>query len=45
MVIPVLFRYTFVANVVMVVVPHESVMIWYGANGVLTPAAVATVGR
>jgi membrane protein YqaA with SNARE-associated domain len=41
----VLFLYTFASNVALAVVPHEPVIIWYGAYaGVWITAAVATVG-
>lgn len=45
MLIVVLFSYAFLSNVAMAVVPHEPVVIWYGANyGVLMTAVVATAG-
>lgn len=40
-----LFGYAFVSNVALAVVPHEPVVIWYGARfGAWLTAAVATVG-
>ncbi len=45
MVIIALFSYAFLSNVAMAVVPHEPVVIWYGANyGVLLTTLVATAG-
>jgi membrane protein YqaA with SNARE-associated domain len=41
----ILFLYAFASNVALAVVPHEPVVIWYGAQvGAWTTAAVATVG-
>ena len=41
----VLFAYAFLSNVALAVVPHEPVVIWYGANwGVWSTAVVATAG-
>ena len=41
----VLFAYAFLSNVALAVVPHEPVVIWYGANwGVWSTAFVATAG-
>ena len=41
----VLFAYAFLSNVAVAVVPHEPVVIWYGANwGVWSTAFVATAG-
>jgi membrane protein YqaA with SNARE-associated domain len=41
----ILFLYAFASNVALAVVPHEPVVIWYGAQvGTWTTAAVATVG-
>ncbi len=41
----VLFVYAFLSNVALAVVPHEPVVIWYGANwGVWSTAVVATAG-
>jgi membrane protein YqaA with SNARE-associated domain len=41
----VLFLYTFASNVALAVVPHEPLIIWYGAYaGVWFTAAVATAG-
>ena len=40
-----LFAYAFVSNVAMSVVPHEPVVIWYGAHwGIWATAVVATIG-
>ena len=40
-----LFAYAFVSNVALAVVPHEPVVIWYGARlGIWTTALVATAG-
>jgi len=40
-----LFAYAFLSNVALAVVPHEPVVIWYGAHlGVVTTAIVATAG-
>ncbi len=40
-----LFSYAFVSTVAMSIVPHEPVVIWYGAHfGVWATAAVATAG-
>ena len=40
-----LFAYAFLSNVALAVVPHEPVIIWYGAHlGVLPTAVVATAG-
>ncbi len=40
-----LFAYAFVSNVAMSVVPHEPVVIWYGAHwGIWATAVVATAG-
>jgi membrane protein YqaA with SNARE-associated domain len=40
-----LFVYAFVSNVALAVVPHEPVVIWYGARlGIWPTAAVATAG-
>jgi membrane protein YqaA with SNARE-associated domain len=40
-----LFAYAFVSNVAMAVVPHEPVVIWYGARwGIWLTAVVATAG-
>jgi ribonucleoside-triphosphate reductase len=40
-----LFAYAFLSNVALAVVPHEPVVIWYGAHhGVLVTAVVATAG-
>jgi ribonucleoside-triphosphate reductase len=40
-----LFAYAFLSNVALAVVPHEPVVIWYGAHlGVATTAIVATAG-
>jgi len=41
----ILFLYAFASNVALAVVPHEPVVIWYGAQvGIWLTAAVATVG-
>lgn len=41
----ILFFYAFLSNVALAVVPHEPVVIWYGAQvGVWLTAAVATAG-
>jgi membrane protein YqaA with SNARE-associated domain len=41
----ILFFYAFVSNVALAVVPHEPVVIWYGAQvGIWLTAAIATVG-
>ncbi len=41
----VLFAYAFLSNVALAVVPHEPVVIWYGAKwGVWSTAVVATAG-
>ena len=41
----ILFFYAFVSNVALAVVPHEPVVIWYGAQiGVWITAAIATAG-
>ncbi len=41
----VLFAYAFLSNVALAVVPHEPVVIWYGANwGIWSTAFVATAG-
>jgi membrane protein YqaA with SNARE-associated domain len=41
----ILFFYAFVSNVALAVVPHEPVVIWYGARaGIWITAAVATAG-
>ncbi len=41
----VLFTYAFLSNVALAVVPHEPVVIWYGArNGVLFTTVIATAG-
>ncbi len=41
----VLFAYAFLSNVALAVVPHEPVVIWYGANwGVWSTAVVGTAG-
>lgn len=41
----ILFLYAFASNVALAVVPHEPVVIWYGAQvGVWLTAAVATAG-
>ena len=41
----VLFAYAFLSNVALAVVPHEPVVIWYGAHwGVWSTAVVATAG-
>ena len=40
-----LLAYAFVSNVALAVVPHEPVVIWYGAHiGIWSTAALATVG-
>ncbi|HEY2824673.1 MAG TPA: hypothetical protein VGI83_03925 [Gemmatimonadales bacterium] len=40
-----LFCYAFVSNVALAVVPHEPVIVWYGAHsGIWVTAAVATAG-
>ena len=40
-----LFVYAFLSNVALAVVPHEPVVIWYGAHlGVVPTAVVATAG-
>ncbi|HET9707729.1 MAG TPA: hypothetical protein VFP39_05455 [Gemmatimonadales bacterium] len=40
-----LFAYAFLSNVALAVVPHEPVVIWYGAHlGILPTAIVATAG-
>ena len=40
-----LFAYAFLSNVALAVVPHEPVVIWYGAHlGVIPTAVVATAG-
>ena len=40
-----LFVYAFLSNVALAVLPHEPVVIWYGARlGVLTTALIATAG-
>lgn len=40
-----LFGYAFLSNVALAVVPHEPVVIWYGAHfGVVTTALIATAG-
>jgi len=40
-----LFAYAFLSNVALAVVPHEPVVIWYGARlGIWSTAAVATAG-
>ncbi len=40
-----LFAYAFVSNVAMSVVPHEPIVIWYGAHwGIWATAVVATAG-
>src|SRR3989442_2741467 len=40
-----LFAYAFISNVALAVVPHEPVVIWYGARlGVWPTALVATAG-
>jgi membrane protein YqaA with SNARE-associated domain len=40
-----LFAYAFLSNVAMAVVPHEPVVLWYGARyGIWFTAAVATLG-
>src|SRR5712692_7254592 len=40
-----LFAYAFISNVALAVVPHEPVVIWYGAHaGVCITALVATAG-
>jgi membrane protein YqaA with SNARE-associated domain len=40
-----LFAYAFVSNVALAVVPHEPVVIWYGARlGIWITAVVATAG-
>ena len=40
-----LFAYAFLSNVALAVVPHEPVIIWYGAHlGVVPTAVVATAG-
>ena len=40
-----LFAYAFLSNVALAVVPHEPVVIWYGAHcGVVPTAVVATAG-
>ncbi len=41
----VLFAYAFISNIAMAIIPHEPVVIWYGAQaGIWTTAAVATLG-
>jgi membrane protein YqaA with SNARE-associated domain len=41
----ILFLYAFVSNVALAVVPHEPVVVWYGAQvGIWLTAAVATFG-
>jgi len=41
----ILFAYAFIANVALAVVPHEPVVVWYGAHaGVWSTAVVATAG-
>lgn len=41
----VLFGYALVSNMAMAVIPHEPVVIWYGAHwGIWATAAVATAG-
>ena len=41
----ILFLYAFASNVALAVVPHEPIVIWYGAQvGVWLTAAVATAG-
>lgn len=40
-----LFAYAFLSNVALAVVPHEPVVIWYGAHlGIVPTAIVATAG-
>lgn len=40
-----LFAYAFLSNVALALVPHEPVVVWYGAQvGVWTTATVATAG-
>lgn len=40
-----LFAYAFLSNVALAVVPHEPVVIWYGAHlGVVPTAVIATAG-
>lgn len=41
----ILFFYAFISNVALAVVPHEPVVVWYGAHaGVWVTATVATAG-
>lgn len=41
----VLFLYAFVSNIALAVIPHEPIVIWYGAQvGVWLTAALATAG-
>ena len=41
----ILFLYAFVSNVALAVVPHEPVIVWYGAHaGVWVTAVIATAG-
>ena len=40
-----LFAYAFISNVAMAIVPHEPVVLWYGARyGVWATAVIATAG-
>lgn len=41
----ILFAYAFVSNVALAVIPHEPVIVWYGAHsGIWVTATVATAG-
>ena len=41
----VLFAYAFASNVALAIVPHEPVIIWYGAQvGIWSTAGIATAG-